>query len=763
MNIQTSITPNSLLWGCIYFALTVTVYNGDSVKANNITIVPLNNTNVFTNDSSNTYTNEEVKLLVSSESFDGTTIVGSDKASKVLNGTGELGNDKSTSPPDDLDKNESKESRLNLAVIPVVAILIFVTALCLKCCSWFRQYTRGAKHASGASYDIVEQGDTDFDQIDIRSDSASTVYYDTVSSICSFLRRNDSELTGNSFKGSKLEQLKHNYNVSERLLNDVRKRMADLDAIDSDLVVRNEKSQNCRNSPSKPDSGSSDSVFSPTDTSKSLTYSPKRRAIRTPSGSSDVSAETEQSLLSDTEKDTPKRQRFKVSFVTEDSNTGRTNNRFKDAIALKPIITNTRTSNATMTDALNIHRPRAHSDDTPNKYCFPQMPENDFSNKSSKVVCKADIERDSVGNKIRTVTPGARPKISPILIKRPILRSKEQTYNASVTGQGGMFVARKVLYGKLRSISEPPEAIRGAIPRMKECGTQTDKSFRLSIRKGRQRYLSEVNADENIIPPTISELVEMCSCKLTENKHPVSRDNVCICDNSPDDISPDDVFQANENDLNIANACDSESVNHDIKSGQENDRSSDAENRLTNHERSKERMRTEDPLFIPNIDKPCINYKTDMFNSGIMSDISPTHGIGKLSSSTHNIREIKNDSNGNLLGKYCDKCHYFNKSVPNLCYACQKHSLPADIIAKAVNDKQLKNRCKSCSQFTWTNSVNRGLLLRQNNVHESEIELSALDVLKHESSLLASDDLSVSSSSLSSSGYVDISSDVSSL
>lgn len=763
MNIQSYFKPKALLWGCIYFALSVTVCYSDSVEASKPTIVPLDSTRFVKNDSSINFENEEVKLSVQSEIYYGTSNIENGTVSELLNHTGELGNDTNTSPTDGQNE-KSKESKLNLAIIPVVAILIFVTALCLKCCNWFRRYTRGEKDISGGGYDIVEQGDIDFDQIDIRSDSASTVYYDTVSSFCSFLRRNDSDINVNSFKGSRLEQIKQEYKVSDKLLRDVRKRMAELDALDNELDDCNEKPLTCRSSASNTGSQARDLESPHNDTSKLLTNSPKRRAIRTPSASSDVSADTEQSLLSESEKDSPKRQRFKVSFVTEDSNKERTNKQYNDINTLKPIISSSRTSNATMTDMGNAFRPRAHSLNTPEKQRnFLQMHEINVNSKSSKIVCTADIERDNIGNKIKTLRSGARPKTSPIPIKRPVLREKEQRYNnASIKGEDGPFVARRMLYGKLRSISDYSESQTGLIRRgnqlVKDCGTQTDKSsFRLSLRTGRKRYMSEVNADENTIPPTISELVEMCSCKLAKTENSGLGENICTCDsNSLDDISCDDVFGGEEKDINISNACNSERVAQQINSTQDCRLNNDAEYRLTNHERSKETQRKE---LIPNTEK----YTAGIFNS----ELCPTHvnnKVGKLSSSTHNITEIKNDPNGNLLSKYCNKCHNFNKSVPNLCYTCQKHSIAADYIDKAEEDKHLKNRCKSCSQFSWTNSVSRGKLQRQNNVRENELEISALDpsILKRESSL-ASDDLSFSSSSLSSSGYVEISSDVSSL
>lgn len=764
MNIQNYFKAKALLWGCLYLALSTTVCYSDSAEASKTTIVPLDSTRFVGNTSSINFKNEEIKLSVQSEFYNGTSNIETGTVGELLNDTAKLVNDTNTSPPDDQNTTKSKESKLNLAIIPVVAILIFMTVLCLKCCNWFRRYTRGEKDISGGGYDIVEQGDIDFDQIDIRSDSASTVYYDTVSSFCSFLRRNESDINVNSFKGSRLEQIKQEYNVSDKLLRDVKKRMAELDVLDSELYDCNGKSHTCRSSASNTGSQATDIDSPHNDTSKLLSNSPKRKALRTHSASSDVSADTEQSLLSESEKDSPKRQRFKVSFVTENSDKERTNKQYNDINTLKPIISNNRTSNATMTDMGSVYRPRAHSLNTPEKQRnFLQMHENNVNSKSSKIVCKVDIEKDNVGNKIKTLNSGARPKTSPIPIKRPVLREKEQRYNANTTGENGPFVARRVLYGKLRSISDCTESQTGIIkstsPILKDCSTQTDKSsFRLPIRKGRKRYMSEINADENIIPPTISELVEMCSCKLPKNANSVLGEKVCTCDsNSLDDISCDDVFGGDEKEISIANTCDPKRVAQDTNSAKDNGLNNDGENRLTNHERSKDTKRKE---LLPVTEK----YTAGVFSSEELYPTLANNQIGKLSSSTHNISEIKNDPNGNLLSKYCNKCHNFNKSVPNLCYTCQKHSIAADYISKAEEDKHLKNRCKSCSQFSWTNSVNRGKLLRQNNVRESELEISALDrsILKRESSL-ASDDLSFSSSSLSSSGYVEISSDVSSL
>lgn len=77
------------------------------------------------------------------------------------------------------DKRE--HSGFNLALIPVAAAVIFTIAGCLKCCQWFRRYTRGGSKDESYYAVIVEDGD----------DGHVDMAFDTVSSYSSFLRRSE--------------------------------------------------------------------------------------------------------------------------------------------------------------------------------------------------------------------------------------------------------------------------------------------------------------------------------------------------------------------------------------------------------------------------------------------------------------------------------------------------------------------------------------------------------------------------------------------
>lgn len=88
------------------------------------------------------------------------------------------------------------QSSFNLAVIPAVAVLVFIVITCIKCCEWFRQYSRGGSNDENY-YAVTIQDDED-DPMDVISDS--TAYYDTVSSYCSFLKRSGNDSTLNSIR-----------------------------------------------------------------------------------------------------------------------------------------------------------------------------------------------------------------------------------------------------------------------------------------------------------------------------------------------------------------------------------------------------------------------------------------------------------------------------------------------------------------------------------------------------------------------------------
>lgn len=86
-------------------------------------------------------------------------------------------------------------THLNLAIIPALGVLFLLIVGCLKCCKCFRRYTRGGdkdENMIGTDYAvIVQDGEEEFDYVDIKSDTASNACYDTVSSYCSFLKRSN--------------------------------------------------------------------------------------------------------------------------------------------------------------------------------------------------------------------------------------------------------------------------------------------------------------------------------------------------------------------------------------------------------------------------------------------------------------------------------------------------------------------------------------------------------------------------------------------
>ena len=748
MNFKVIPKLRSLLWGCIVISTLVTALSASPLQAYNTTTSPLNDTVAYLNDSSVTSNQSNGTLNKTLQVYGGDTEVlrneiseNASQASNVVDNVTEHLNNVTTVNDEGEDDDVNNASRLNLAVIPVVATLVFLTGICLKGCSWFRQYSRGSKDTPGA-YDIVEEGDDDFDEIEMRTDSASTVYYDTVSSFCSFLRKNEMDISANTLTGSRFQQLKQEHNVSEKLLRDVRKRMAELEATDKRRASDNRKGIECI--------AEIESDENPSDTSKLLFNTQKRRVTRTPSGSSDVSADTEQSLLSDTEKDTPvKRQRFKVSFVTEEFDSTRKTKQTGESNILRPIITNPKTSHATMTEDMNVARPRTQSLEPINVSQTIRKYSDDTENMSSKSY-SANADKRILRTTPNTKEFGVRSsKISPIGTRRSLRseRSPKALYRGRSLDSKNTVHADKSARGE-RDIETVSNT--GLYPEMIDRAIQTDKSFRLSLKRGRKRYYSETYADENVIPPTISELVEMCQCSAARNSFVNSRNNACVCNNSLDDIC-DDVFDNNDSAVGTLNLSSKECMQNNVTT----DKLSDEDNRLTNHEWNSGHMC---PV------SRYLNTTAAGNNDEISHTLNPSDQSAKhsrdirdvMSVSTHNISDNKNDSNGNLLAKYCDKCQNINRSVPNLYCACQIHAIDSE--NSLVKDKLngCKNKCKSCSHFNWTHLTSPSPGQRPSNIDESRTKL-----YKRESSL-ASEDLSVSSSSLSSSGYVENSSDVSS-
>ncbi|XP_041348394.1 uncharacterized protein LOC121367985 [Gigantopelta aegis] len=103
-----------------------------------------------------------------------------------------------------LPKKKKKQSlhggKVNLAIIPVLALLFFITVVCLKLCSFFRKSHREKESETGfmENYFILNHGDEEYMDVDLRSDSS--VLYDTVSSYTSFLRGGSNYNTWNSVR-----------------------------------------------------------------------------------------------------------------------------------------------------------------------------------------------------------------------------------------------------------------------------------------------------------------------------------------------------------------------------------------------------------------------------------------------------------------------------------------------------------------------------------------------------------------------------------
>lgn len=96
---------------------------------------------------------------------------------------------------------DAVQSSFNFALIPLVAAVVFIIAGCLKCCQWFRRYTRGGSKDENYYAEIVEDGDEG--HVDMS-------YNDTVSSYSSFLRRT------NDFTNSSLKSFRPEFSDSPR-------------------------------------------------------------------------------------------------------------------------------------------------------------------------------------------------------------------------------------------------------------------------------------------------------------------------------------------------------------------------------------------------------------------------------------------------------------------------------------------------------------------------------------------------------------------
>ena len=166
------------------------------------------------------------------------------------------------------------QTSLNLALIPLIAVVVLTVVGCLKCCQWFRRYTRGGRKDESYYAVIVEDGD---------EDHVDMPYNDTVSSYSSFIRRSNTEGLNTDVKSQRAE-----FSDSPRrwLLN-------------------------------KLGSSRQDSVNSVHDLNEKQVIPSRRRDRSLNTTSSVSSVDTEVVELSVTESTHKKSKRFKVSFVSD--------------------------------------------------------------------------------------------------------------------------------------------------------------------------------------------------------------------------------------------------------------------------------------------------------------------------------------------------------------------------------------------------------------------------------------------------------------
>ncbi|KAK6192135.1 hypothetical protein SNE40_003666 [Patella caerulea] len=111
------------------------------------------------------------------------------------------------------DSKNSKTKALNLTILPILAVLIFMICICLKCCKWFRE---SVKQREGDDDDekgfvIITEGDNEYNDVEFRSDTTS-MGYDTVSSYTSFIRRNNHYDTVTSVRSLQLPRHSDTHN-----------------------------------------------------------------------------------------------------------------------------------------------------------------------------------------------------------------------------------------------------------------------------------------------------------------------------------------------------------------------------------------------------------------------------------------------------------------------------------------------------------------------------------------------------------------------
>lgn len=128
-------------------------------------------------------------------------------------------------------ENEADEihSSFNLAIIPAVAVFVFIVIICIRCCKWFRHYTKGVNKDENYYAVIVTDENKDYGQIDILSESASTACYDTVSSYTSFLKRSGNDSTLNSIRALRQEGSRNDQSMTSNSGKDFMNRLTRTD------------------------------------------------------------------------------------------------------------------------------------------------------------------------------------------------------------------------------------------------------------------------------------------------------------------------------------------------------------------------------------------------------------------------------------------------------------------------------------------------------------------------------------------------------
>ncbi|XP_050409383.1 uncharacterized protein LOC126824233 [Patella vulgata] len=115
--------------------------------------------------------------------------------------------------PVNSDSKNHKTKALNLTILPILAVLAFLTCICLKCCKWFRDSVkkREGDDDDETGFVIITEGDNEYNDVEFRSDTTS-MGYDTVSSYTSFIRRNNHYDTVTSVRSLQLPRHSDTHN-----------------------------------------------------------------------------------------------------------------------------------------------------------------------------------------------------------------------------------------------------------------------------------------------------------------------------------------------------------------------------------------------------------------------------------------------------------------------------------------------------------------------------------------------------------------------